>query len=162
MPARLDYQCPVCDLKREFIVPSNSEDFPKGPVCPRCLFLGTPQIMDWVPAPFATRLSSIHTSERPIVFRNPRTGELRYPPRNDSPMSAGYAAEGFVREEAFSTFAERDSFERSTGKLHERSHYDPGSATAERALDPAPERSGLENKELATFEDFRQAGLTGD
>jgi hypothetical protein len=49
-------------------------------------------------------------------------------------MDPKYAAQGYVREEAFTTFAERDTYEKRTGKIHERSHYDPGSATAERDL----------------------------
>lgn len=103
------------------------------------------------PAGTGTNLSSIHSAERSIIFRNPRTGEIRYPARADAPVPSVYAKQGYVREELASASAIK-SFERSTGRIHERSHYDPGSATAEReanrALEPdrpAPDRA-LHNK----------------
>ena len=94
-----------------------------------------------------TRLSSIHPSERAVVYRNPRTGEIRYPPRADQAMPAAYARQGFVREE-LSTPQEVRSFEKSTGRIHERSHYDPGSGTADREME-APLNAGpsIEHKE---------------
>lgn len=93
------------------------------------------------------RLTAIHSSERTVVFRNPRTGEVRYPARNDSPIHPKYAAQGYVREELISA---RDiaKFEKETGRIHERSWCDPGSATAERSLntgiEDAPAVTGLD------------------
>lgn len=81
----------------------------------------------------STNLSSIHPSERAVVYRNPRTGEIRYPPRNDTPLHPKYVAQGYVRDE-LSTHQKVKEFERETGRIHERSHCDPGSSTAERSL----------------------------
>lgn len=84
------------------------------------------------------RIASIHTSERTVIYRNPRTGETRKPPRNDMPLPEVYARQGYVREELSTPQKIRD-FEKETGSLHERSHYDPGSGAAERALEqPEP------------------------
>lgn len=89
-----------------------------------------------------TLLSAIHPSERTVVYRNPRTGEVRYPARNDQPVPAVYAKQGFERQE-LATPADIRSFERTTGKLHEATHYYRNSPEPERALtaDPAPPKS---------------------
>ena len=93
------------------------------------------------------RLSSIHASERAVIYRNPRTGEVRYPARNDQPVPAVYAKQGYVREE-LATARDVAAFEKSTGRIHERSWYDNGSATAERdavaAIAPPPPIRGLD------------------
>lgn len=86
-----------------------------------------------------TRLKAFHPSERTVVLRNPRTGEIRYPPRNDSPIHPNYRRQGYVREELNNPQAIRD-FERTTGRVHERTWCDPGSATAERSLSEQAER----------------------
>lgn len=78
-------------------------------------------------------ISSIHTSERSVVYRNPRTGETRYPPRNDQPMPDVYAKQGYVRQELSSAQSIRE-FERSTGRIHEATHYHKGSGNAEKDL----------------------------
>lgn len=48
-------------------------------------------------------------------------------------MPASYQQQGYVREELTSA-ADVRRFEKTSGRIHERSHYDPGSATAERDL----------------------------
>lgn len=92
------------------------------------------------------RIASIHTSERTTVYRNPRTGEIRYPARNDQPIHPKFARQGYERVELSSAQSIRE-FEKSTGRVHERSHCDPGSATAERSLatgQEAPNMSSLD------------------
>lgn len=93
------------------------------------------------------RLSTIHPSERAVVYRNPRTGEVRYPARNDQPIPPVYARQGYVREE-LSTPRDVAAFERSTGRIHEASWYNNGSGKAERdALEKiatAPQPHGLD------------------
>lgn len=77
-------------------------------------------------------IKAIHPSERTVILENPRTGEIRFPPTT-GPMHPKYAAQGFLRKE-LTTHAELRAFERETGRLHERSHYDPGSGRSEREL----------------------------
>lgn len=92
------------------------------------------------------RIRAIHTSERTVILRNPRTGEIRFPARADQPMHWKYARAGYERVELTNAQSVSE-FERSSGRLHERSHYDPGSGRSERELtahcedqpgDPAP------------------------
>ena len=113
------------------------------------------------------RISAIHTSERTVVYRNPRTGEIRYPPRNDQPIHPKYAAQGFIRQE-LETARDVAAFEKETGRIHERSWCDPGSATAERSLNTgleAPKIEGLdqayEDREVLTAFDLAEAGHAG-
>lgn len=98
----------------------------KASACPKCgVVFG---IGDWPMCPHGkpyggTLLQAFHPSERAVVYTNPRTGEVRYPPRADVPMPAVYAKQGFVRTELDSPAAIR-AFEQTTGRLHERSHFD--------------------------------------
>jgi putative FmdB family regulatory protein len=133
MPIR-EFRCEN-DHLFEVLVRSTDEEY----CCPEC---GSDKLLQ-IPSTFATRNEAIHPSERPVIFRNPNTGEIRYPASKDQPLDPKFAAQGYVREEAFSTFSGRDSFEKTTGRIHERSHYDPGSATAERDLAPPDPEANL-------------------
>lgn len=82
------------------------------------------------------KIAAIHTSERTVIYRNPRTGEVRYPPTNNQAMPEVYSRQGYERVELDSA-AKISRFERETGRVHERSWYDPGSATAEREMEAA-------------------------
>lgn len=124
-----EYECTACQQLYEAYVRGNSE---LELQCPTCGSTG--KTMQF--SAFATKNVAIHESERPVVYRNPRTGDIRYPPTANMPMNPKYAAQGYVREFAFNTPQERNEFEAKTGKLHERSHYDPGSNTAEYDCDP--------------------------
>lgn len=92
-------------------------------------------------------ISSIHTSERAVVYVNPRTGEHRTPARADQPVPEVYRRQGYERVE-LDTHQKRIEFERKTGLVHEASHCDRGSNTAERSLltgiEEAPPISGLD------------------
>ena len=79
------------------------------------------------------RISSIHPSERAVVYMNPKTGEHRTPARADQIMPEVYRRQGYERME-LDTHQKRIEFERKTGLVHEASHCDRGSATAERSL----------------------------
>ncbi len=83
-------------------------------------------------------IQAIHPSERSVVYRNPRTGETRYPPRADQPLPEVYARQGYERQELSTPQSIRE-FERETGRVHERTHYHANSATAERDLASEPE-----------------------
>jgi len=54
-------------------------------------------------------------------------------------MQEVYARQGYERQE-LSTPQKVRAFERETGKIHERSHYDPGSGRADHdnAAEPEP------------------------
>jgi hypothetical protein len=52
-----------------------------------------------------SRSAQLHPKDRPVVFENPQTGEVRYPARQDSPMMPGYAERGFERRE-FTSYQE--------------------------------------------------------
>jgi len=123
--------------------------------CPKC---GVPfGIGDWFDCkgghgkPYGgTLLKALHPSERPVVYENPRTGELRFPATADSPLPGVYARQGYVRTELDSPAAIK-SFEKRTGRVHERSHYDSANdstGAAERSMTaPAtstPTISGLD------------------
>ncbi len=107
----------------------------------------TRRVGDWPGCPHTrggggNRIRAIHTSERTVVYSNPRTGEVRFPARNDQPIPQVYAKQGFERQELESA---RDvaAFEKRTGRIHERSWCDPGSATAEKSLN-----TGLEDPKI--------------
>jgi hypothetical protein len=93
-----------------------------------------------------SRITAMHHSEKSVIYRNPRTGETRYPPRNDQPIPPVYARQGYERVELDTPQAIRQ-YEKETGRIHERSWYDPGSATAERDMEAclnAPPIRGLD------------------
>lgn len=75
------------------------------------------------------RHAQVHASERAIVYRHPVTGEIRRPPRADTPMSDNYREQGFEREEIMSMIRH----ERETGSVHEATNFAPGN-------EPSPER----------------------
>lgn len=108
--------------------------------CPNC---HKPiQVGDW-PWPcdgsgahrIAPRDAQIHTSERVVVYRNPRTGEITIPPTTDpnSLINQKNAQFGLVREEV-ATHSQLREVEKRTGLVSEISNYDRGSATSDRDL----------------------------
>lgn len=132
MPIR-EYQCLSCarndtDTVYEALVRGNSE---MEITCPICKSADKEVKMSG----FATRNEAIHASERPIILKNDK-GEIRYLANRDMDVHPKYAAQGYKKVEAFTTFKERDEFEKTTNRLHERSHYNPGSNTAEYDCDP--------------------------
>jgi len=69
---------------------------------------------------------AVHPSERAVVWENPGTGQVRYPGRNDAPMPARYAAQGFERRELTSLHAV-EQFEREKGVRNDKAWHDDGS-----------------------------------
>lgn len=107
------------------------------------------------------RISTIHTSERAVVYMNPRTGEHRTPPRADQPMPEVYRRQGFERVE-MDTHQKLREFEKKTGLVQESRHFDNGSGGAERSLNTGigdgPNIKGLDraygDRELLTAADL--------
>lgn len=84
---------------------------------------------DWPFCPHGSaygRVIAAHESERCVLWENPQTGEIRYPGRNDAPIPARYAQQGFVRKE-LPTLRDIQRFETARGVLNEKAHYDRGS-----------------------------------
>lgn len=110
-----------------------------------------------------TLLQAIHPLERAVIFRNPETGEIRTPARNDTDMPDSYRRAGFVREEV-DTHQKRRDLEKE-GHYMESAYYDNGSATAEREMEAGagPELDGscvgAEHSNALTMQDLRNAGL---
>lgn len=101
--------------------------------------------------------------DRAVIFRNPRTGEIRTPARNDTDMPDAYRRAGFVREE-IDNHQKRRELERE-GHYMEAAYYDNGSATAEREMEasagPILDGScvGDTPDNALTVSDLRKAGL---
>lgn len=55
------------------------------------------------------RPAALSKQDRPVVFENPQTGEVRYPARQDSPMMPGYKERGFERRE-FTSYREHQDW----------------------------------------------------
>lgn len=111
-----------------------------------------------------TFIQAIHPRERAVIYRNPATGEIRTPPRADTPMPETYKAAGFERVE-IDTHQRRRELERE-GHMMEAAYYDNGSATAdrelERALGPALDGSCVGADDASnrlTLKDLKDAGL---
>jgi hypothetical protein len=81
------------------------------------------------------RTSAVHSSERIVVFRNPQTGEVKYPGRNDQPMPDRYRHQGYERVE-LSTLHDATRFEKQHGVFNEVLHYDSNGKSFKE--DPAP------------------------
>lgn len=75
--------------------------------------------------------SNIHTSEKVVVYENPRTGEIRIPGRGDRPIHPKLAAAGYERK-VLDTSAQIRDVERKKNLIHERSHYNQNSTLAEK------------------------------
>jgi len=110
-----------------------------------------------------TLLQSIHPMERAVVFRNPQTGEIRTPARNDTDMPDSYKRAGFERVE-IDTHQKRRELEKE-GHMMEAAYYDNGSATADREMEQSagPELDGScvgsAGDNALTLQDLRSAGL---
>jgi hypothetical protein len=118
--SRLDFQCPVCDAVR-FDVEFHGE--------PHVSCIDCPAEMEVLWSSPSSRRASVHPSERAVVYENPTTGEVRYPPRNDQK-----APEGFIRRE-MCNLSEIHQFEKEKGVRSEIAWFDRGSG---RGFDDMP------------------------
>jgi hypothetical protein len=110
--SRLDFECPICTVRR-FDVEFHGEPHVS---CSDCQ---TEMEVLWSSP--SSRRASVHPSERAVVFENPQTGEVKYPPRNDmAPPS------GFVRRE-LSSLQEGRQFAKEHNVKWEISEFDRGS-----------------------------------
>jgi hypothetical protein len=113
----------------------SSGDRPKCPDCGKHYDCG-----DWPfacagmghePGSFWAGDAQLHTSEKVVVNRNTRTGEITIPGRADRPLHPKLAAAGIVRE-TLDSISDIRRVEKKTGLIHERSNYHANSAQAEK------------------------------
>ena len=100
--------------------------------CGRVVYIG-----DWPFCPHGTIRQfshSVHPSQRAVVYENPKTGQVVYPPRNDQPIPERYRKQGYVRRELGSLRA-LEKFEKEKGVGSEIAHFDRGSG---RGFDDGP------------------------
>ena len=72
-----------------------------------------------------THRASVDLKERAVVWENPQTGEVRYPPKNDVPIPERYSKVGFQRRE-LNSLKEIQRFEKEKGVKSEIAWYDKG------------------------------------
>lgn len=100
-----DYQCKICG-KAELLVDSVTPETPE-----HC---GEPMAISYWSIPHTP---NIHPMDRPVVWEQPGTGEIRHPGRNDAPMPDHYRARGFVRRE-FTSYTEHQRWNKERGLVN--------------------------------------------
>lgn len=94
--------------------------------------------------PYGRQGGSAHPSERSVVYRNPRTGQVAYPPRNDQPMPQVYAQAGYERHE-MPSLRDIERLEKQDNVRSEVAWFDRGSGHADYEPDQKPiDLTGLE------------------
>jgi len=73
--------------------------------------------------PSTSRVVTVHPLERTVVYRDPTTGKIAYPGRNDAPTH--YSKAGWERVE-FEHAHELEQFERAQGVRNEKLWYNAG------------------------------------
>lgn len=71
------------------------------------------------------RTATVHPSERTVIWQDPKTGQVAYPPRNDSPMPERYRTAGYQRVE-FEHARDVERFEKEKGVRNEKLWYNSG------------------------------------
>ena len=73
----------------------------------------------------SSRSAAVHPRERTVVYRNPLTGDVSYPGRNDTPMPQRYRDAGYERVE-FEHTRDRERFEKANNVACEQGWYNSG------------------------------------
>lgn len=73
----------------------------------------------------ASGIAAVHPRERVVVWRNPRTGQVAYPPSNTAEMPARYRQQGYERIE-MEHASEVEKFEKEQGVTNEKLWYNSG------------------------------------
>lgn len=81
-------------------------------------------------------VTPVHSSESTVVYRNPRTGKVMYPMRNDMPLNPKLAAQGYTERIEMRHDHEVKRFEKENGVRNERAWFDRNGRGAEL---PVPE-----------------------
>lgn len=120
MPAIHDIECEKCgkvDTNHFF---RSGKSLKKD--MPKCC--GIPMVILWSKA--GSIHGPCHPSETIAIWENPRTGETRYPARNDIPIPSRYAAQGFIRREV-RNLRDVQKLEKEKNIVSEIAHFDRGS-----------------------------------
>lgn len=117
----LDCRNPACTgrIINAFINPNR---LPRCPVCK-----GRTEI-NWMSGRSVP--AAVHSKERSVVYRNPKTGSVAYPGRNDLPMPDRYARNGYERVE-FDSLNKLDKFCAEKKLVNETASFDKGSGRAD-------------------------------
>jgi hypothetical protein len=70
-----------------------------------------------LPGNVASRNAQLGPKDRPVVWEHPETGEVRYPPRQESPMLPAYKERGFKRRE-FTSYREHQDWCKAHGVVN--------------------------------------------
>lgn len=113
---------------------------PANPSCPSC---SKPlEIGDWPwcdgsgeHRPRKSLDPNIHTSERVLVYEDPKTGKITIPPTSDRSTLINQKNERFgLVPRYLETHQQIRSVERTNGVIHEKREYSEGSGTSDRDL----------------------------
>lgn len=75
--------------------------------------------------PRVGQLVAVHTKERSMVWRHPKTGKVAYPPTNNAPMPARYQNAGYERHE-LTSLKSVDKFCAEKGVTNEKANFNNG------------------------------------
>ena len=73
--------------------------------------------------------ASVHSTERTVVFRNPKTGSIAYPGRTDVSMPERYRKGGYEKVEMHS-LRELDKFCKDNNLMNHKANFNDGSGAA--------------------------------
>jgi len=117
-----DLQCDQCD-ERTYDM---AVDPTRLPACPSCHH---PLTIWYGVGRRRGRQAAVDPKERAVVFHNPKTGSIAYPGRNDQPMAARYADNGYQKVE-MNNLRELDTFCKQNNLMNHKANFDEGSGNA--------------------------------
>ncbi len=94
--------------------------------------------------PHGRQGGAVHTSERAVVYRNPATGQVNYPARNDQPMPKKLERWGYERVE-LPSLRDVERLEKQDNVRSDVAWFDRGTGNADKLPDVKPiDLTGLE------------------
>ncbi len=113
MKRMVDVRCSACGTYQRDLMLGESD-------IPECSSCGKPCEQIW----WAMRDKSAQWGDKDcvVVFRDPQTGKLKYPPRNDRPTPKGY------ERVEMRSLREVERFEKDNHVLSEMAWYDKGTS----------------------------------
>lgn len=139
-----DFHCPSCDLVVVDIYVHHQNIDSHTQSCPACL---VPMTLSYTGGSAYRTPHSVHPKERAVVFRNPVTGAVVYPPTNDTPIPQRYKDQGYERHE-LPSLRSIDSFCSEHGVTSEIAHFDRGTGRGFDDYDPTAPKFTPEQRQL--------------